>query len=68
VRHWSIQGMFGLGIRNLNLWIMSRLEIKYVDFFIPKELLVGKKLHALVALLLFLEKMEALHFFIYAMK
>ena len=39
---------------------MSRLKSEHVDLFIPNELLVGKKLHPLIALLLFLEKLKAL--------
>ena len=42
---------------------ISRLEIVHIDLFIPNELLVGKKLHPLIALLLFLEKLKALQFF-----
>ena len=42
---------------------MSRLESEHIDLFIPNELLVGKKLHPLIALLLFLEKLKALQFF-----
>ena len=41
---------------------MSRLESEHVDLFIPNELLVDKKLHPLIALLLFLEKLKALQF------
>ena len=42
---------------------MSRLESEHVDLLIPNELLVGKKLHPLIALLFFLEKLKALQFF-----
>ena len=45
------------------LHLMSRLESEHVDLFIPNDLLVGKKLHPLIALLLFLEKLKALQFF-----
>ena len=45
------------------LHLMSRLESEHVDLFIPNELLVGKKLHSLIALLLFLKKLKALQFF-----
>jgi len=40
----------------------SRLESesKHVNSFIPNELLIGKKLHPLIALLLFLEKLKSL--------
>ena len=41
---------------------MLRLGSEHVDLFIPNELLVGKKLHPLIALLLFL-KLKALKFF-----
>ena len=39
---------------------MLRLESEHVDLFIPNELLVGKKLHLQIALLLFLEKLKPL--------
>lgn len=42
---------------------MSKLESEHVDLFIPNELLAGRKLHPLIALLVFLEKLQALHFF-----
>jgi len=41
---------------------LSRPRSEHVDFFIPSELLVGKKLHPLIALLLSLEKLKALQF------
>jgi len=39
---------------------LLRLESEHVKLFISNELLVGKKLHPLIALLLFLEKLKAL--------
>ena len=36
----------------------SRPESEHDDQFIPNELLVGKKLNSLIALLLFLEKLS----------
>ena len=42
---------------------MTRPESEHVDSFLPNELLVGKKLHPRIALLLFLEKLKALQFF-----
>jgi len=42
---------------------MVRLESEHVDSFIPNELLADKKLHLLMTLLLFLEKLKALQFF-----
>ena len=48
---------------NNTLYSMSRLESEHVDLFILNELLVGKKLHPLIVLLLFLEKLKALQFF-----
>jgi len=41
---------------------LLRLRSEHVDFFIPSELLVGKKPHLLISLLLFLEKLKALQF------
>ena len=41
---------------------ISRLESEYVDWFIPNELLVGKKLHPLIALLLFLVNLTVFPF------
>jgi len=40
----------------------SRLESEHVEFCIPNALLVGKQLHPLVALFLFLEKLKAYNF------
>ena len=41
----------------------SRVESEHGDSFIPNELLIGKKLHPLIALLLVLEKLKALQLF-----
>ena len=63
--HRLILGIFGLGIQNLSVWSTQdlKLESGHVDSFVPDELLVVKKLHPLVALLLCLEKLKVLHFF-----
>ena len=60
-------GDFRFRCPKLKLVDQSRFESEYVDSFIPNELLVGKKLHPkklhpLIALLLFLEKLKALWF------
>jgi len=52
-RFWSLE---------LKCMELSRLESEHVDLFICNELLVGKKLHPLTALL-FLEKLKGLQFF-----
>jgi len=47
----------------LNYVELSRLESEHIDLFDLNELLVGKKLHPVIALLLFLEKLKAVPFF-----
>ena len=42
---------------------MSMLEGRNFDMFIPKELLVAKKLHSLIEFLLFQEKLYKLQFY-----
>ena len=50
------------GFMDNALHSMSRFESEHVDLFISNELLVGKKLHPLIALVLFLQKLKALQF------
>ena len=56
--HCLAPGIFDFGLSN-----SKHLELLRHDLFIPNELLVGKQLYTLIALLLFFEKLKALQFF-----